>query len=122
MLTKLKEVSAGFEDEVIEFAQELIQTPSISGEEKEVADLLLAKMKDLGYDEVFRDEMGNVVGVVEGAKEGPTIMYNSHMDHVSPGDPDNWEGYDPYGGEKDVCEVDDQNREEMPKDDGTSLV
>jgi putative selenium metabolism hydrolase len=111
MLDKLEEISADFEADVIEFTQELIQTPSISGEEKGVADLLLDKMKELGYDQVFRDEMGNVVGVVEGTKEGPTIMYNSHMDHVSPGDPANWEGYDPYGGEIDVCEVDNQNGE-----------
>ncbi|MDD3874849.1 MAG: M20/M25/M40 family metallo-hydrolase, partial [Methanosarcina sp.] len=39
-----------------------------------------------------------------------TIMYNSHMDHVGPGNPDNWEGYDPYGGVIDVCKVDNKAR------------
>lgn len=111
MIKKLKEISAGFEEDVVKFTQKLVQTPSISGSEKGVADLLLAEMKKLGYDQVFRDEMGNVVGIVEGAEDGPTIMYNSHMDHVSPGDSANWEGYDPYGGEIDVCEVDNQDGE-----------
>ena len=62
-------------------------------------------MKKLGYDEVFRDAQGNIVGIINGEPGGLTIMYNSHMDHVAPGNPDNWEGYDPYSGEIDVCKV-----------------
>nr|WP_132251651.1 M20/M25/M40 family metallo-hydrolase [Natranaerovirga pectinivora] len=96
---------------MIEFVQKLIQTPSMSGEEKDVADLNIAEMEKLGYDEVFRDDQGNVVGIVKGTEPGPTIMYNSHMDHVSPGDVDNWEGYDPYGGFIDRCKVDNQDKE-----------
>ncbi|MTI58528.1 MAG: M20/M25/M40 family metallo-hydrolase [Firmicutes bacterium] len=109
VIMKLKEISESLNNEAIAFAQKLIQTPSISGNEKDVADLLIAEMEKLGYDQVFRDDMGNVVGIVEGSKEGPTIMYNSHMDHVSPGDANNWEGYNPYGGEIDICAVDDQD-------------
>lgn len=108
---EIKKIGTEYKDEAVKFAQKLIQTPSISGTEKEVADLLLAEMEKLGYDEVFRDDMGNVVGIVEGTEDGPVIMYNSHMDHVSPGDPNNWEGYDPYGGEIDVCKVDTQDKE-----------
>ena len=37
-------------------------------------------------------------------------MYNSHMDHVAPGDVANWEGYDPYGGKIDICECDNADR------------
>lgn len=109
IIMKLKEISESLNDEAIAFAQKLIQTPSISGNERDVADLLIAEMEKLGYDQVFRDDMGNVVGIVEGSKEGPTIMYNSHLDHVSPGDANNWEGYNPYGGEIDICAVDDQD-------------
>jgi putative selenium metabolism hydrolase len=32
------------------------------------------------------------------------------MDHVSPGDVANWQGYDPYGGLIDVCPVDTQDK------------
>ncbi|MFW5980787.1 MAG: M20/M25/M40 family metallo-hydrolase [Halanaerobiaceae bacterium] len=107
-MEKVKKISKEMEEEVIQFAQKLVQTPSISGSEKDVADALLDKMEELDYDRVFRDDMGNVVGIVEGTEDGPTIMFNSHMDHVSPGDVKNWEGYDPYGGEIDTCQVDDR--------------
>jgi putative selenium metabolism hydrolase len=110
MFEKLNKIAEEMKPEVVKFTQKLIQTPSISGEEKGVADLYLAEMEKLGYDEVYRDDMGNVFGFVYGAEDGPTIMYNGHMDHVSPGDPANWEGYDPYGGEIDVCEIDNQDK------------
>jgi len=107
---ELKEIKEEFKTEVIEFAQKLIKTPSISGTEKEIADIYLSEMKKLGYDEVFRDDMGNVVGIINGTEVGPAIMYNSHMDHVSPGDVNNWQGYDPYGGKVDICLVDNQDK------------
>jgi putative selenium metabolism hydrolase len=97
--------------DMVAFGQKLVQTPSISGTEKDLADLDIAEMEKLGYDEVFRDDHGNVVGIVKGTEDGPTIMFNSHMDHVSPGDVANWEGYDPYGGLIDVCKVDNQDKE-----------
>ena len=87
-----------YREDMIVFAQKLLKVKSISGHEKGIADLYLEEMEKLGYDEVFRDEYGNVVGLVKGDENGPTIMYNSHMDHVDEGDLSNWEGYDPYGG------------------------
>lgn len=105
---KVVEISARYRQDAVKFTQKLIQTPAISGEEGDLTNLLLAEMEKLGYDECFRDAQGNIIGIIKGEGEGPTIMYNSHMDHVSPGDPNNWEGYDPYGGEIDICEVDNQ--------------
>lgn len=97
-------------DEMIAFASRLIATPSISGTEQAVADLYLVEMEKLGYDEVFRDDIGNVIGIVNGSENGPTIMFNSHLDHVSPGELDNWGGYDPYGGLIDLCRVDNADK------------
>lgn len=104
-----------YKDRMIEFAQKLIQTNSISGNEKGVADLYLAEMEALGYDKTMRDEYGNVIGMVIGTLPGPTIMYNSHMDHVGEGDVNNWEGYDPYGGLIDICDVDNQEKTKTEK-------
>lgn len=109
MLT-VKEIAGELYPDMVTFAQKLVRTPSISGTEKALADLDLAEMTKLGYDEVFRDAQGNVIGLVKGTEPGPTIMYNSHMDHVSPGDAANWQGYDPYGGLLDVCRVDTQDK------------
>ena len=116
MYEKIGEIAAGFENDMVDFARRLIQTKSISGTEGGVAKLYQDEMKKLGYDEVFQDAAGNVIGLIRGDEEGPTIMFNSHMDHVSEGDVANWEGYDPYGAEIDVCEVD--NREKT----GTELA
>lgn len=116
MYEKIGEIAAGFENDMVDFARRLIQTKSISGTEGGVAKLYQDEMKKLGYDEVFQDAAGNVIGLIRGDEEGPTIMFNSHMDHVSEGDVANWEGYDPYGAEIDVCEVD--NREKI----GTELA
>ena len=90
---------------MIDFAQRAVQTPSLSGEEKGMADLMLAELEKLGYDEVFRDDWGNVVGIVKGTEPGPVIMYNGHLDHVDTGDYSEWGGYDPYGGLIDEVEM-----------------
>lgn len=111
IISTIKENADELFPEMIAFAQKLVQTPSISGTEEALSELNLLEMKKLGYDEVFRDDHGNIVGIVKGTEPGPTIMFNSHMDHVSPGDIANWQGYDPYGGEIDVCKVHTQDKE-----------
>lgn len=110
LIEKIKGLSSEMFDNMVAFAQKLVQTPSISGTELDLSELAILEMRKLGYDEVFRDDQGNIVGLVRGSEPGPTIMYNSHMDHVSPGDAANWEGYNPYGGALDICEADNQDK------------
>ncbi|MCL5942699.1 MAG: peptidase dimerization protein, partial [Actinobacteria bacterium] len=94
-MERLIAVARSLEDDMVAFAQKLIQTPSISGEEGAIAQLICAEMDNLGYDEIYVDDIGNVVGLIRGGDGGPIVNYNSHMDHVDPGDPANWE-YEPY--------------------------
>lgn len=94
-MERLIAVARSLEDDMVAFAQKLIRTPSISGEEGAIAQLICAEMDNLGYDEVYVDDIGNVVGLISGEDGGPIVNYNSHMDHVDPGDPANWE-YEPY--------------------------
>ena len=108
---RIDELSKEFYAQMIDFAQRIIRTPSLSGEEKNVAGIIMEELKTLDYDEVFTDKVGNVTGVVRGTEEGPDIMYNGHMDHVDIGDVSEWEGYDPYG-----CVIDTVN---MFNEDGT---
>jgi putative selenium metabolism hydrolase len=110
---KLNDLAKELQPQAVEFCQRLIRVPALSGEEKGVADLYLAEMEKLGFDEVFRDDWGNVVGIIKGNEPGPTIMYNSHLDHVDPGDYSEWEGYDPYGAEIDMVEIENQDRTGM---------
>ena len=77
------------------FTRKLIQTPSLSLEESNLADRVAAEMQDLGYDEVYRDEMHNVVGVLKGSGRGPSLMFNGHIDHAGVG-----EMKDPFSGQE----------------------
>ena len=110
MSSALNLLAAELKPAAVEFCQRLIRMPALPGEEKGVADLYLAEMEKLGYDEVFRDSWGNVVGIIRGTQPGPTIMYNAHLDHVEPGDPAEWLGYDPYGAVIDVDLMENQDR------------
>ncbi|TKJ29340.1 MAG: hypothetical protein CEE40_08885 [Chloroflexi bacterium B3_Chlor] len=83
---------------MISFCQRLVRTPSLPGEEGDVAESVRAEMELLGYDEVWVDDWGNVVGLVRGRGTGRSLMFNGHMDHVDPGEVKDWP-YAPYSGE-----------------------
>lgn len=75
--------------DLIDFLQRSVRIRSYSGEEGNVAALLIAEMKALGYDEVFLDSTGNVIGRIgNGAK---IIHFDSHMDTVQVNDADVWQ-------------------------------
>ena len=76
-------------DQLIDFTSRIVATPSLSGEEGDVAAIVVAEMKSLNYDEVWTDEVGNIIGKIKG-DGGPTVMLNGHMDIVDPGPADGW--------------------------------
>jgi len=82
MYTILKNKNAGLSEAVLAFAEELIGTPSVTTQEARVAGLVEQKMREIGYDKVFRDETGNVVGAIVGRESSPTVLLNSHLDTV----------------------------------------
>jgi putative selenium metabolism hydrolase len=83
-------------DSFIDHCQKMIQYPSESGHEKAVAAFVKTVMEGLGYDRVWIDEVGNVLGLIKG--NGPnTIMLEGHLDTVGIGNPDDWK-FDPHGG------------------------
>ncbi|NLF63648.1 MAG: M20 family metallopeptidase, partial [Chloroflexi bacterium] len=83
----------------VDFAQRLIQTPSMPGEEGEIARLIAAELERLAFDRVWLDGAGNVCGRIAGLEPGlPALVLNSHIDHVDPGDPALWP-VPPYSGE-----------------------
>ncbi|HKJ93163.1 MAG TPA: M20/M25/M40 family metallo-hydrolase [Longimicrobiales bacterium] len=77
------------------FARDLIRIPSPPGGEGEVGERLLLELNRLGFDRAWRDEVGNVIGVVEGRGEAKPVMLSCHLDIVDPGDPTAWE-HAPY--------------------------
>ncbi len=95
---KLSVLVSLYRAEMIAFCQQLVRTPSLPGEEGDVAALICAEMKRLGYDDVWTDDWGNVIGLLRGRGTGGSVMFNGHMDHVDPGDPKDW-SYPPYSGQ-----------------------
>ena len=53
-------------DQLVDFTSRIVATPSLSGEEGDVASLIVAEMKALNYDEVWTDEVGNIIGKIAG--------------------------------------------------------
>lgn len=81
--------------DIIAFLRELCAIPSYDSQIRAVGERAEAEMKKLGFDEVWWDKMGNVVGRIG---DGPRkLLYDSHIDTVGIGDPDSWE-WDPFQG------------------------
>jgi len=81
-------------EQIAQFAQRLIRTRSLSGEEGALATLLVDEMRRVGLEDVRTDRIGNVIGRI-GSGEHPLLMLEGHMDTVGCGDPSAWE-YDPF--------------------------
>jgi putative selenium metabolism hydrolase len=82
-------------ERAIAFAQELIRIPGLSGDEGAVAARVLRELEELGFDDLWTDAVGNVIGRVRGRGDAPTVMLSSHLDVVDVGDPASWE-YPPF--------------------------
>ena len=95
--TELWSLVADHRPQLVAFVQKLVQTPSMSGQEGDVAALVRAEMQRLAYDDVTVDAVGNVIGRLAGSG-GPPLMFNGHMDHVGVGDPADWPR-PPFGAE-----------------------
>ncbi len=86
-------------NDCVDFTRRLVQTPSMPGEETAAAELVAAELRQLGFDEVAIDGIGNVIGRVYGRERDlGALALNSHTDHVDPGDPTLWPA-PPYAAE-----------------------
>ena len=83
---------------LVELCRSAIRIPSFSGQEKDMAEFMKQTMLDYGYDEVVVDRCGSVIGTIHGKKEGITILFDGHMDHVDVKDREQWT-HDPFSAE-----------------------
>ncbi len=75
---------------------ELIKHKSLSTQEKDTQAALKRQMEEAGFDEVFIDGLGNVIGRIGNGKR--ILAIDGHMDVVDIGHEANW-SFDPLGGE-----------------------
>ena len=64
----------GIQKEVTEFTQKIIKIPSFTGEEGQLARVILNKLEEFALDDAFIDGIGNVVGVIRGRENGVNIL------------------------------------------------
>lgn len=91
-------VAAVDQDGLQRLCQQVIQTPSYTGQEAAVAQVLKTAMIELGFDQVWIDSVGNVIGEIRGTQPGPSILFDGHIDTVEVSDHDKWT-VDPFAGE-----------------------
>ena len=56
------------EERLISLCQEAVRIPSMSGQEKQVAELMKHTMTSYGFDEVNIDKYGSVLGLIHGSR------------------------------------------------------
>ncbi len=86
------------DESLIAFCQRALQTPSFSGRERQMAELMKDKMLELGFDEAVFDRLGNVIGTIHGKRPGKTILMDGHIDTVDVIDEAQWT-HGPFSGE-----------------------
>lgn len=95
MIAELRQRVQAARQDIIRFMCDICAIPSMESQIGPVGERIQAEMRKLGYDEVRFDKMGNTIGRI-GA--GPkVIVYDSHIDTVGIGNPDEWE-WDPFKG------------------------
>lgn len=88
MKDELFSAVAAEKEELFSLIQKLVQIRSYSGEEKEIVEFIVSKMKEFGFDEAYHDSFGNAIGKIG---NGPIkIMYDAHIDTVKVTETENW--------------------------------
>lgn len=85
-----------YRNQTAENLSKLVKYKSLSLHEKEVQLELKHQMEEAGFDEVFIDGLGNVIGRIGTGKH--ILAIDGHMDVVDIGHQGNWD-FDPFGGE-----------------------
>jgi putative selenium metabolism hydrolase len=86
------------EQALIDFTRALVRLRSVLGDESKMAEHVSREMRRLLFDHVEIDEVGNVVGIIRGLGDGPTLLLDAHMDTVDVVPEEAWTR-DPFGAE-----------------------
>lgn len=84
-----------YQQDSIAFTQALVRIKSYPGQEGQAIQICEDKMKELGFDAVHRDSMGNVYGKMGSGSR--SIWFDSHVDTVEVNDEAAWL-YPPFEG------------------------
>ncbi len=79
----LRQKASVLEPDLHRLTDKLVAISSPSFSETRMADTVISALDTLGYDRVFKDNVGNVVGCIFGRNYNPTLLLVSHLDTYS---------------------------------------
>lgn len=95
IISQLNQKMAQAQDDILAFFRDIVAIPSMDSDIEKVGERVGAEMTKLGFDSVYTDKFGSIVGKIG---HGPKILlYDSHLDTVGIGDPAQWP-WDPFQG------------------------
>ncbi len=95
LIQQIDERVAAAHDDILQFFRAIVAIPSMDSDIEEVGRRVGEEMKKLGYDDVYVDRYGSIVGRIGRGEK--ILLYDSHLDTVGIGDPEQW-AWDPFEG------------------------
>lgn len=96
MNRQIEVIAESLRNDVVAFLRDIIAVPSFTGKEEAVVQRIEQEMKKIGYDRVWTDSLGNLMGTMG---TGPRVIaLDGHCDTVGVGNPDTWK-IDPFKGD-----------------------
>jgi putative selenium metabolism hydrolase len=96
MRDRVREKAEALRGDMVTFLREIIAIPSMGGKEKNVVKRIKNEMENIGYDHVWIDPLGNLLGQIGTGNR--IIALDGHCDTVDIGNPETWE-IDPFKGD-----------------------
>jgi acetylornithine deacetylase/succinyl-diaminopimelate desuccinylase-like protein len=96
LVQKINQLAEKYRDYTATILSDIVKVRSLSGEEEQVQQILKRYMEDAGFDEVFFDGLGNLIGRIGNGSK--ILAIDAHIDTVDVGNLDNWD-FDPFSGE-----------------------
>lgn len=93
--TEIKNTAQNYLSAMTKFLRDLIKIPGEGCHEKEVIYRIEKEMRDVGFDQLEIDELGNILGYMGHGQH--IIAFDGHVDTVGIGELCNWK-FDPYEG------------------------
>ncbi|MDR2599917.1 MAG: YgeY family selenium metabolism-linked hydrolase [Oscillospiraceae bacterium] len=93
--TAVKERAEFYKADMTKLLRDLVKIPGESSGEKGKVERAAVEMRNLGFDKVEIDKMGNLLGYMGSGKT--LIAFDGHIDNVGVGNLNNWT-FDPYEG------------------------
>ena len=95
VMQQLNEKVAEAESDILSFFRQIVAIPSMESDIEAVGQRVGEEMTKLGFDEVYVDKYGSIVGRIGSGDK--IMLFDSHLDTVGIGDPSQWQ-WDPFAG------------------------